>query len=144
MITLENYKSFFDNAKNISDVIYKAHSFDDDFIDYFADDLDWYNLSTYEPLSYFIIKKHQDKICWLELIRFSNLSNDLMIEFDKHMNWDMVIRYQTPSYDLISKHLNEINWDVFLHQGRRLPEDFLNQNIAFFKKILAEEHFYVL
>ena len=99
----------------------------EDFIEKYADKIDWNAISIYQKLSEDFIDKHTNKVYWSAISRYQKLSEDFIDKHTDKVDWNCISRYQKLSEDFIDKHTNKVYWSaISIYQ--KLSEDFIDKH----------------
>ena len=98
----------------------------EDFIEKYADKIDWNAISIYQKLSEDFIDKHTNKVYWSAISRYQKLSEDFIDKHTDKVDWNCISRYQKLSEDFIDKHTNKVYWSaISIYQ--KLSEDSIDK-----------------
>ena len=101
----------------------------------------WYNLSLL-PLPEKFIEKYADNVDWDNISIFQKLSENFINQYSNMVNWCFICKYQKLSESFIEKYADEVDWlYVSIHQ--QLSENFINkysdmvdwENISIYQKL---------
>ena len=99
----------------------------EEFMERFANKLNWEFISRWQRLSNGFIRKFKYELDWRQMVSTQALSEDLMEEHAQLIDWGNVARYQKLSEEFISKFKDRLFWgDVVNYQ--KLSEKFIEDN----------------
>ena len=99
----------------------------ENFIDKYANEVDWHYISIYQKLSEDFIEKHADRISWNFISIYQKLSEDFINEHADKVDWDYISKYQKLSEDFIEEHTDKVNWGN-ISKYQKLSEDFIEKH----------------
>ena len=147
------YELLIKKYKDINWSLISKRILTEEFIDKYANKLDWGVLSAWQPLTSYIINKYEKKINWEQVsMNYSIDENTIIDNIDKFNQssldfiasyrglkestiekipfnksaWEQVCEYQKLSENFIREHINDINWR-FIIQYQILSEDFMRE-----------------
>ena len=86
-------------------------------------DISWYIISEYHPLSEEFIDKHKDLVDWYIISRNQLLSEEFIDKHKNLVNWYYISKHQPLSEEFIEKHKKRVNWD-YISIYQHLTEEF--------------------
>ncbi len=134
----------------------------EDFLDYYADKIDWSAVCRIQELNHSFLKRFEDRVNWQIVSNCQSLSNATIIEFAPRLNWlavsrkqrlsisviDMfsdrvhwpsICRYQKLNRTLINKYKDRVRWpDICRHQ--KLSEHFMKKNADILDWVIITQH----
>ncbi len=84
--------------------IKKEDDVDDNFIEFFKENLDWYTISRVGNLSEAFIEKYKDNLNWSMLSQHQVLSENFMEKYKDKLDWSKIVVGQVLTEDFILKH----------------------------------------
>ncbi len=95
---------------DFQDISWGKYDLSEQFMDKFADKLDWFGICVLENLSEKFIESHKDKIFRLPLCRYQILSEEFIENNLNLIDWAAISYSQVLSEKFIKKHKDEINF----------------------------------
>ena len=112
----------------------------EEFIDRYADRLDWSLLFQFQKLSEEFLERNVDRLCWAVLCADQDLSEAFMDKHADKLDWVVVSRYQKMSDEFIEKHRDRFISEACLGAlslNKKLPEGFSDSKLW---KSMWKEH----
>ena len=81
----------------------------EDFIEKYADKIDWSAISICQKLSEDFIDKHTNKVYWSAISIYQKLSEDFIDKHTDRVYWDYISKYQAITPEFADKHNIKIN-----------------------------------
>lgn len=104
----------------------------EEFMDKYADMLDWYLLSRYQDMSEEFIENHRDKIKWNSILSRNMISENFVRKYADELNWTALIgSSMNLSIDFIREFVDRIDFNKFFYQrnvGQKVVEEFVDKN----------------
>lgn len=120
---IERYANFVD-----WNVISYYQTLSEEFIDRFADRVDWRSISRFQTLSEAFISQHSEDIYWDEICSSQKLSIGFIQQHLDKIDWDSISRCQNLPEDFIEQHTEQINWENGISRNRNISEEFLEKH----------------
>ena len=98
----------------------------EEFIEKYADDVDWENISIYQKLSETFIEKHSDEIDWEYISTYQKLSEKFIEKHSDEVDWQGVSYRQKLSENFIGKHIDDVDW-LGIYKYQKLSEGFIEK-----------------
>ena len=90
------------------------------------DEVDWYDISTFQKLSEDFIREFKDKVYWIDISFYQKLSESFMREFQDKIYWKYISYSQTLSEDFIREFKNKVDWENITCK-QKLSENFIKE-----------------
>jgi hypothetical protein len=98
----------------------------EDFIRYYARDINFSDVSTVQQLSESFIREFQDKVNWSSISKYQKLSESFIRKFQDNVEWIYISKYQKLSEDFIKEFKNKVCWfHIFKYQ--KLSDNFIDE-----------------
>lgn len=101
-----------------------------DFIETFADKVNWRLVTRYCKLSEDFMRKHEDKVDWVEVSSYENLSEQFVDDYADRFNWPDLSQHLQMSKKMLLKYLDRIDWDRAPHYQKKIDEDVVEAALA--------------
>jgi len=75
-----------------ADIISKYQLLTPEFIDKYADKLDWYYICEYQELPDWLMRKHIDKLNWGQISWYQNMTEDFINEYKNMFNIEKIYK----------------------------------------------------
>ena len=113
----------------------------EDFIEEFADKVDWHYICSCQDLSESLMRKYSDKLDWITVSRWQTLSEQFIEDFSQEINWHDISYGCAFSETFIEKYLNKL--DLIHLSYEKCTEEFKQKCLKYhFNKeyyIMVEE-----
>ena len=81
-----------------------AFKLPEEFINKYADYLDWYYILKNKPLSEEFLEEHIDNLNWDAVSKYQKLSEEFIDKYKDKVDWNNIFKYQTLSKKFIFKY----------------------------------------
>ena len=98
----------------------------EEFIEKYADDVDWESISMYQKLSETFIEKHTDEVDWENISIYQKLSEKFIEKYADEVDWQGVSYRQKLSENFIGKHIDDVDW-IGICKYQKLSEGFIEK-----------------
>ena len=99
----------------------------ENFIEKYADKVDWKYISVYQKLSETFIEKHTDEVNWGCISECQKLSETFIEKHADKVDWEYISKYQKLSETFIEKHADKVNWGR-ISKYQKLSETFIESH----------------
>lgn len=141
-LTEQQILDYLNNPSTINKLDLIEYELSEEFIDHFKYDLDWCDISNYQPLTKSFILKYEEFIDWGLLCYNKNiiLSEEFLEKHLKKFDMYNVCRTQNLSNKFIHHHFDELDWEA-LSANPYMSEDFLIRYEHYIKWYLVGSEF---
>ncbi len=108
-------------------IISMEKKLDEDFIIYFADELDWWEMSQHQVLSEHIIEKFSDRLGWENIWKYQPMSSHFVKKFGYPVNWRAVSQNKSLTDEFCYEFVNVIYWQ-YVVKNENVTEECLIRN----------------
>lgn len=105
-----------------------------DFIETFADKVNWRLVTRYCKLSEDFMRKYEDKVDWVEVSSYETLSDKFVDDFADRFNWSDLSQHLAMSKKMILKYIERMDWDRAPFYQKKIDEDVVEAVLASNKK----------
>jgi hypothetical protein len=80
----------------------RARNLSEEFIDYFAKDIEWNLLSKWQELTEDKIEKYKDKLFWADVTMYQTMSIPFMIKHADYVYWEVLTETSCPDKEFLT------------------------------------------
>lgn len=97
----------------------------EEFIERYADRVNWEEVFIYQEISYKFESKHESRVCFDAMSKEYNLNLTTLKRYEERLNWDIISRFHRDVSMLIKEFPSRINWNK-LSGNKHVSSDIYN------------------